>query len=88
MIFLTLLQIIFIGYSELHILKKSRRLELMNEFVFIMILYNFVLLLELVSDKQMGRLIGEVIIILTSTLLGLNLIVILVTGIKSAIRKC
>ena len=87
-IILTLLQISYTGYSDLHDTLISKRLELANEFIFITISYNFVLLSGLVSDFETRDMIGEVIISLTAFLLSLNLLIILTSAIKTTVRRC
>ena len=44
MIYMTLLQIIYIGYTEIYELSSDKNLEMFNESVFILIQYQFVLL--------------------------------------------
>ena len=48
MIYMTLLYIIYLGYAEFFETKGSKTLEILNESVFVLIMYNFVLLNNLV----------------------------------------
>ena len=89
MIILTLLQISYIGFSDLHETGNSRRLELTNEFFFIVISYNFLLLSGLAAhDYAIRNMIGEFIIVQLSYLLVLNLLVILQASLSSLFQKC
>ena len=82
MIFMTLIYVIYLGYSDFHISFSAKVLELTNESVFILIQYNFVLLHELVSDWETREQLGNLIIFLTTLMLVGNLIVIIVESIR------
>ena len=50
MIYMTLLQIIYIGHQDFYETRGAKALEITNERIFVLIQYNFVLLHALVSD--------------------------------------
>jgi len=50
MIFMTLLYIVYIGYSDFFETSATKTLEIFNEAIFCLIQYNFVLLNNLVDD--------------------------------------
>jgi len=50
MIYMTLLQIIYIGHQDFYETRGAKALEITNESIFVLIQYNFVLLHALVSD--------------------------------------
>ena len=82
MIFMTLVYITYLGYSQFHDTWQSKTLEIANESIFILIQYMFVLLNNLVSDFRIRELLGYVIIGLTSTLILLNILVIGIVSLK------
>lgn len=49
---MTLLYIIYVGYAEFFETAGNKRLEIVNESIFVMIQYNFVLLHNLVWDEE------------------------------------
>ena len=88
MIYMTLLQIIYLGHVEFFGTRASRSLEIINESIFVLIQYNFVLLNNLVSKKDIRERSGNVIVALTGSLLLINMAVIVVVSIKAVIWKC
>ena len=50
MIYMTMLQIIYIGHQDFYETRGARTLEIINESIFVLIQYNFVLLHALVTD--------------------------------------
>ena len=88
MIYMTLFQIIYLGHVEFFETRASRSLEIINESIFVLIQYNFVLLNNLVDAKDIRARSGNVIVALTSLLLLVNMGVIVVVSIKAVIWKC
>ena len=88
MIYMTLLYIIYLGHSEFFETKSARSLEIVNESIFVLIMYNFVLLNNLVYEKHIRDRSGLVIIGLTSLAVTINMIVIVVVSVKALIWKC
>ena len=87
MIFSTVTYVIYLGHVEYYETPKAKLLEIVNETVFVLIQYNFVLLHNLVWEEQTRNVCGNVIVALTSLLLLLNLVVIVVVSIKGLCRK-
>ena len=89
MIYMTLMYIAYLNYySNIHLTKGGKVLEIANESMFIVISYHFVLLNGLINDFNLRILIGNVLIGYISALLLLNLIFISVVSLKPSIRKC
>lgn len=86
-IYLTLLYIIYVGYAEFFETSGGKRLEIVNECLFVTIQYNFVLLHNLVWEQEAREQIGNSIIGMTSLLIGINLLVILVVSYRGFCRK-
>ena len=58
MIYMTLLYVIYLGHAEFFETPGNKALEIVNESVFVLIQYNFVLLHNLVWDKDVRKHIG------------------------------
>ena len=87
MIYLTMFYIMYLGYSDFYVTYRGKLLEMGNEWVFVLIQYNFVLLHELISNEAARVIIGNIIIALTSLLLAVNLAVIIVASVRPCFRK-
>ena len=87
MIYMTLIYIIYLGYAEFFETRGAKSLEILNESVFVLIMYNFVLLNNLLSDQKIIDLSGDLIIAFTAFLLALNMTVIIYVSIKALIWK-
>lgn len=88
MIYMTVFYVMYLGYADFFETRLVKRLEMTNESVFILIQYQFVLLLNLVWDTQMRLHIGTAIIVLTSCLLALNFLIIIYSSLGPLCRKC
>ena len=88
MIFLTIIYIMYLGYSDFHLSKQGKALEMTNETILVLIQYNFVLIHELISDNEVRYQVGNMIIGLTSILLAINLFVIIAVSFRPSVRKC
>ena len=88
MIYMTLLYIIFLGYAEFFETKGAKSLEIINESVFVLIMYNFVLLNNLVSEMEIRYKAGDAIILMTAGLLIINMFVIIFVSVKALSWKC
>ena len=86
-ILLTLLYITYVNYSTFYESSKAKALETINEFTFCLIMYNFVLLNNLVQP-EVGLWCGNAITGFIGLLLLLNMTVIVVVSIQAIIRKC
>ena len=82
MIYMTLLYIIYLGHVEFFETRASRSLEIINESIFVLIQYNFVLLNNLVYEINIRDRSGNVIVALTGLLLFINMAVIVVVSVK------
>ena len=87
MIAMTVLYIAYLGYSDIHLTFYGKVLEMTNESVFVVIQYGFVLLHELVQRSDIRIQIGNLIIVLTSLLLAINLVVSIVTSLRPFLRR-
>ena len=85
---MTVLYVIYLGYQYFYLTPYGKELEMLNECVFVLIQYCFVLLYELVRDEQAREMLGILIIALTSFLLFMNFMVIIVSSIRQFCRKC
>ena len=83
MIYMTLLYIIYLGHSEFFEHHSSKSIEMLNESVFVLIQYGFVLLTNLVWDLTVRKWIGDVIVGLTAMLLLVNMAVIITVSVKA-----
>ena len=88
MIFMTVVYLGYLGYADFYVTSRGKFLEMLNESVFVLIQYCFVLLYELVSDNYARDVLGNVIIVLTSLLLFINLLVVIICSVKPCLRKC
>ena len=86
-IYLTLWYIIYLGYGEFFETPGGKRLEIVNESIFVIIQYNFVLLQNLVWDHDAREQIGYSIIAVTSLLISINVLVILIVSFRALCRK-
>ena len=82
MLKLTLVYLIYLGYASFFKQFGSKALEIVNESVFVLIQYQFILLHNLVEQDAARKAIGSVIIYLTSFLLVVNLIIIIVASLR------
>ena len=87
MIYMTVLYIIYLGYADFFETFGGKVLEIVNESVFILIQYQFVLLHNLVWDDENRKTIGTIIIGLTCFLLALNFIIIIYASLHNVCRK-
>lgn len=85
---MTLLYIIYLGYAEFFETRGSKSLEIINESLFVLIMYNFVLLNGLVDDPIIRDKSGNVIVVLTGIILVINMIVIIYVSVKALMWKC
>jgi len=88
MIYMTLIQIIYIGHQEFYETRGGKSLEIINESIFVLIQYNFVLLHGLVSDEDVRLTCGYVMVGLTGLLLVINMAVIVAVSYKAIAWKC
>ena len=88
MLYLTLIQLVYLGYAEFFETSKAKTLEILNEAIFVLIQYCFVLLVNLVWPTEAREQIGNVIIGLSSLLLLINLAVIVIVSVRAISRKC
>ena len=87
MIYMTLMQIIYIGYTEYYETHFAKRLEIVNESIFVLIQYCIVLLVNLVYELDVREQIGNIIIGLTAFLFTMNMVVIVYVSIRALKRK-
>ena len=87
MIYMTVLYIIYLGYADFFETFGAKALEIVNESVFILIQYQFVLLHNLVWEDEKRKSIGTIIIALTCFLLALNFIIIIYMSLRNNCRK-
>ena len=85
--YLTLWYIIYVGYAEFFETPGGKRLEIVNESLFVIIQYHFVLLQNLVWEFEAREQIGNSIIGVTSLLIAINVIAILVVSFRALCRK-
>ena len=52
MLYLTLIQLVYLGYAEFFETSKAKTLEILNEAIFVLIQYCFVLLVNLVWPTE------------------------------------
>lgn len=83
MIYLTLLYIMYLGHCDFFEHHSSKSIEMLNESVFVLIQYGFVLLTNLVWDQTVRKWIGDTIVGLTAILLLFNMVVIIVVSVKA-----
>ena len=83
MIYMTLLYIIYIGHQDFYETKGSKSLEIINEFIFVILQYNFVLLHGLVYHELVRMYSGFTMVGLTGFLILLNMLVIAVVSVKA-----
>ena len=88
MIYMTLIQIIYIGHQDFYETRGAKSLEIINESIFVLIQYNFVLLHGLVSDENVRLTCGYVMVGLTGLLLLINMAVIVAVSYKAIAWKC
>ena len=88
MIFMTIMYLAYLGYADFYITSRGKTLEMLNESVFVLIQYCFVLLYELVSNDYARDVLGNLVIIFTSFLLAINLLVVIVCSVRPCLRKC
>ena len=88
MISLSVLNLIYLGYVDFYESYWSKKIELFNECVFLTIQYTFVLLENLVAQREVREVIGFCLIALTSSLMTVNFIIVVVISVRSFYRKC
>ena len=65
----------------------SKSLEIVNEFFFLILQYNLVILTGITEDIDSQLIAGYLIIGLAGFLLTINLIIIMIVGIRGLLRK-
>lgn len=86
MIYMTILYLIYVGHQDFYETRHSKSLEILNESLFVVLMYNMVLLNSLLNDQRIIDYCGQAIVGLAGLLLGINLTVIIVVSIKYGIR--
>ena len=88
MIYMTLIQIIYLGHVEFFETSFAKSLEIINESVFVLIQYNMVLLVNLVDSYDVKKQCGNTMVSLTGYLIISNMVVIIYVSLKDICRKC
>ena len=84
---LTIFYLIYIGSVEFYKNKKKQMLEVTNECIAIILLYAYLLLVNIVSDSLQRTRIGFAIIGATAVIIILNFVFLVFTLVKVLSRK-
>lgn len=78
--------VIYIGWFRPYRIKRAWILELVNEFFILLVIYTFLVLLDLVTDPWTLNFIGWMLIIIICVNLIFNLAIVMFDAIKEAFR--
>lgn len=80
--------VIFTGYFKPYQKKMVNILELINDSIIVVCSYFLIMFSDLVPDPETKYIMGWPLIALISTLILMNITVIVFKGIQSIVRKC
>ena len=66
---------------------SSKTLELLNEGIFLLVCYHFVLFVNMLSTHEIKELVGTSAVVFTAFILVMNTSIIVIVSIKALIRK-
>ena len=84
---MNILYLIYVGHIEFYQTKRQKRIEIFNESMNITMCYSYLLLCNLVTDKEQRANIGYQLLIAASSLIALNLAFMLVLVIQKILTS-
>ena len=87
LIYSSLLYIIYIGHTSFHDPSSSKDLELMNEAIFLLICYHFVVFVNLLNGQWIKEKVGRSVVYCTAAILVINTSIIIIVSLKVVTNK-
>jgi len=84
---LNLVYMCYISHFRIHEWTWQKTLEVVNEFIFVIICYLFLLFCGFLDDNKARDIAGDYMRVLVFILIGLNSLIILVVSFQGARRK-